>query len=68
MALEVIPFCGASVAWIWRIVCNCIGLAKAHETETWRAVVAVLLPMVVCCAGLVAIFATIIGFAASASH
>jgi hypothetical protein len=68
MALQVIPFCGAGVAGIWNLVCNCIGLAKAHETDTWRAVVAVLLPIIVCCAGFFAIFVSAIAFAANASH
>jgi hypothetical protein len=46
--LQMIPVCGGMIALIWGIVVNCIGLARAHETDTWRAVVAVFLPMIVC--------------------
>ncbi len=47
--LQMIPICGGFIAGIWAIVVTCIGLARAHETETWRAVVAVFLPVIVCC-------------------
>jgi hypothetical protein len=47
--LQMIPLCGGVIAGVWAIVVNCIGLARAHETETWRAVVAVFLPVIVCC-------------------
>ena len=49
--LLVIPFCGGVITGIWKIVLYCIGLARAHETETGRAVIAVLLPLIVCCGG-----------------
>jgi len=49
--LQMIPFCGGLIAGIWALVVNCIGLARAHETTTARAVLAVLLPLVVCCGG-----------------
>lgn len=47
--LLVVPFCGGLIAGVWRIVLNCIGLARAHETDTGRAVLAVFLPLIVCC-------------------
>src|SRR3954469_11487079 len=47
--LVIVPLCGGFIAGIWSLVLECIGLAKAHETETGRAVLAVLLPMIVCC-------------------
>jgi hypothetical protein len=49
--LQIIPGCGGLVAFVWGIVAYCIGLARAHETDTGRAVVAVLLPLIVCCGG-----------------
>jgi len=49
--LLVIPFCGGLIVGIWKIVLYCIGLARAHETDTGRAVLAVLLPVIVCCGG-----------------
>jgi hypothetical protein len=53
--LLVIPFCGGLISGIWKIVLYCIGLARAHETDTGRAVIAVLLPLIVCCGGLLLI-------------
>ena len=49
--LQVIPVCGGVLAAVWGIVVNCIGLARAHETDTGRAVLAVALALVVCCGG-----------------
>jgi hypothetical protein len=47
--LQIIPVCGGLIAGVWALVVNCIGLARAHETTTGRAVLAVLLPLIVCC-------------------
>ena len=49
--LQIIPLCGGLISGVWAIVCNCIGLARAHETDTGRAVLAVFLPLIVCCGG-----------------
>lgn len=49
--LQMVPVCGGIIAGIWALVLNCVGLARAHETETGRAVLAVLLPLIVCCGG-----------------
>jgi hypothetical protein len=49
--LQMIPICGGFMAGVWALVCNCIGLARAHETDTGRAVLAVFLPLIVCCGG-----------------
>ena len=48
---QLVPVCGGMIAGVTAIVLYCIGLARAHETETGRAVAAVLLPLVVCCGG-----------------
>lgn len=50
--LALAPVCGGVIALIWSTVTECIGLARAHETDTGRAVVAVLLPFLVCCGGI----------------
>ena len=63
--VHIIPFCGGTIAGIYSIVLNCIGLARAHETDTWRAVVAVLAPVVICCSGAV-FFALMMGGLAAA--
>jgi hypothetical protein len=49
--LSMIPFCGGMIACVWNIVLEIIGLARAHETETGKAALAVLLPIIVCCGG-----------------
>lgn len=53
--LQMIPVCGGMIAGVWALVCNCIGLARAHNTDTGRAVLAVLLPLIVCCGGVMLI-------------
>jgi hypothetical protein len=40
-----------------------MGLARAHETDTGKAVMAVLLPIIVCCGGLI-LLAILGGFSA----
>jgi hypothetical protein len=59
--LLVIPFCGGFIVGIWKIVLYCIGLARAHETETGRAVIAVLLPLIVCCGGCLLLIFLVLG-------
>ncbi len=49
--LMIVPICGGFIAGVWGIVLECIGLARAHETDTGRAVLAVFLPLIVCCGG-----------------
>ena len=61
--LQLIPVCGGVIGAVWGIVVNCIGLARAHETDTGRAVLAVMLPVIVCCGGGL-ILAMMVGFGA----
>jgi hypothetical protein len=49
--LMIVPICGGLISGIWCLVCECIGLAKAHDTTTGKALLAVLLPVIVCCGG-----------------
>lgn len=48
--LQLVPFCGGSVAGIWALVLMVIGFTKVHNISTGKAVLAVLLPTIVCCA------------------
>jgi hypothetical protein len=50
--LQIVPVCGGLISGVWALVCTCIGLARAHETDTGRAAVAVFLPLIVCCGGI----------------
>jgi hypothetical protein len=47
--IMIVPLCGGLISGVWCIVLECIGLTKAHDTTTGKAVLAVLLPVVVCC-------------------
>jgi hypothetical protein len=62
--LSMIPFCGGFIAGVWNIVLECMGLARAHETDTGKAVMAVLLPIIVCCGGALLIVILLGGFGA----
>ena len=68
--LQIIPICGGLIAGVWALVVNCIGLARAHETSTGRAVLAVLLPLIVCCGGaiLIAIMFGALGAWSASQH
>ena len=61
--LSMIPFCGGMITAVWNIVLEIIGIARSHEIETGKAVLAVLLPMIVCC-GVIVLFAILGGFSA----
>ena len=62
---QLIPVCGASIGGLWALVCMCIGMAKTHEIGTGRAVCAVLLPTVVCCALFVVLIGAVMGMVLS---
>jgi hypothetical protein len=60
---SMIPFCGSLIASVYHIVLECIGLSRAHQTTTGKAVIAVLLPVIVCCGICAVFFFLIIGTA-----
>ncbi len=66
--LQIIPVCGGLIAGVWALVVNCIGLARAHETTTGRAVLAVLLPLIVCCGAGFLLLIMFGGIAALSQH
>ena len=57
--LQLLPLCGGYAYAIWNLVAQCIGISKAHEIPTGKAVTAVLLPMAVCCCGAMLIAGTV---------
>src|SRR5437868_7404977 len=65
--LQMIPVCGGLIAAVWGLVVNCIGLARAHETDTGRAVLAVFLPVILCC-GLGFVILFMVGGLAALGH
>jgi len=66
--LQMIPVCGGLISGVWALVCNCIGLARAHETDTGRAVLAVFLPLIVCCGLLIALMFGALGVWSGSHH
>jgi len=45
---SVVPLVGWCVAGVWTLVLVVIGIAAAHRTDTWRAALAVLVPVILC--------------------
>ncbi|MBU8871549.1 MAG: YIP1 family protein [Gemmatimonadales bacterium] len=45
--LALLPVCGSVIGVIWGLVIVIIGLFSIHETDPWKAVVAVILPMII---------------------
>jgi hypothetical protein len=58
---SMIPICGWVIALVYGVVLECIGLSKAHETTTGKALLAVLLPFFLCCCALGVLFAALFG-------
>ena len=48
--LALLPFCGSVIGVVWALVVTVVGLYSIHETDPWRAVLAVLAPMLLCLA------------------
>lgn len=47
--LQVVPFCGGMAAPIWGLVALVFGFMKTNNLTTGKAVIAALLPMLLCC-------------------
>jgi hypothetical protein len=63
-----VPCAGGLVSSIWWLVCTIIGLSKVHRTESWRAAVAVLLPVFVCMGIIIALYIAIIAAVVASLH
>jgi hypothetical protein len=46
----IVPFCGGLISMVWAVILYIFGLATAHRTTQGKAVLAVVLPVVLCCA------------------
>jgi hypothetical protein len=57
---SMIPVCGGIIAVVYHIVLECIGLSRAHQTTTGKALMAIFLPMIVCC-GLIVLLGVLLG-------
>ena len=47
---QIIPFCGGILATVWSLILLILGLSEAHGITRGKAAVAVILPLVLCCA------------------
>ena len=47
--LAIVPLCGGLAGTLWMLVLYVIGLRELHGTSTSRAVLAVILPVFLCC-------------------
>lgn len=59
--LQIVPVLGSIAGYIWGIVLDVIGLREAHGTTTGKSLLAVFLPMLLCCGFLVVIVSLIAG-------
>ncbi|MBL7686093.1 MAG: YIP1 family protein [Deltaproteobacteria bacterium] len=67
--LQIVPFLGPFVTWIWELILLILGLKRIHETTYGKSLAAVLLPMLLLCAltiflvvGLIFLIAALIGY------
>jgi hypothetical protein len=57
---SMIPICGGIITAVYNIVLECIGLSRAHQTTTGKALMAIFLPLIVCC-GICILFGVVLG-------
>ncbi len=62
-ALSIVPILGWLGAVFWGPVVYVIALKEAHKTEYWRVIIAVLLPLLVCCGAAIAVVFAVGGVA-----
>ncbi len=65
--LQMVPVCGGLIACVWGLIVVCIGLARAHEIDTGKAILAVFLTFFLCCGGGV-LLALLFGGLGAAAH
>ena len=65
--LSAVPVCGGIIGALWALAIAVVGVSEVHETSTGWALVALLVPVLLCCgiAGLLAGSAVLAGLAAA---
>lgn len=58
---SMIPVCGWLIGLVYMIVLECIGLTRAHQTTTGKGLLAIFLPMFLCCCAVGLLFAALFG-------
>ena len=61
---SMVPICGGFIAVIYQIMLECIGLSRAHQTTTGKALMAIFLPLLVCCVLCIVLAMVLGGFGA----
>jgi len=46
---SILPFVGGFIGLIWFLILTMIGLTIIHRTEGWKAVLATMAPLLLCC-------------------
>ena len=64
--LSIVPIVGSVAAGIWSLVLNIIGMKEIHGTTYSRAIIAVILPVLVCCGFIILVVAALFGAALGA--
>ena len=54
-----LPVCGGMIASIWQLGLITIGLREFHQSSTARVLVAIFLPLILCCGFIFAMFGTV---------
>lgn len=65
---NVIPVVGWLIAILWSLYLNVTGLVRMHRTTAGRAILAILIPLVVCCGLLILMAGAIAALFVSAHH
>lgn len=58
---QIVPFAGALVAFVWQIILQIVGLKVVHRTSYGRSTLAIFLPTIICCGGIVMILLVVAG-------
>ena len=62
--LSILPFCGGVLGLIWELAVTIIGLARIHDCPEWKAIVAVLAPVLIALMAWGTWLAAVLGLAA----
>lgn len=58
--ISVIPVCGSIVSFFWNLVLRIIGYSRVHEISGFRASIAVLIPILICCVCIASVFSSLL--------
>lgn len=64
--LSILPIVGGIVAGVWTLVLDIIGLKHVHQTTYSRAIIAVIMPVLICCGFMILVVAALFGAALGA--